>query len=105
MKYFLFSIALFICCQANAQKLSQASVDTTCKVLAELTDAAIRDKEKDKIAVYYNTFQFIAAQYNVKSAYRTYFKEVAKNANLVGQFNIGLTHPPKKEDEFVNIDK
>ena len=99
-KVFLILIVLagisgFTYLRIEENKLSAQEVSCACTVLSKLTDEAVRNGDKDEVALYFNTFQAIKNKYPFSQSCTQYFDDIkTTQGNAVGEFRIGMSRPP-----------
>lgn len=89
---------IFISFQENTKnEFSEQELQTTCRVLAKLSDAAINKNKKDKILIYYSAYKSIREDYTFTNNCDTYFNEIkSQYGSELGSWTIKTDSPPRK---------
>lgn len=89
---------IFISFQKNTQnEFSEQELQTTCRVLAKLSDASINKNKKDKVLIYYSAYKSIREEYTFNNNCDAYFNQVkSQYGSGLGSWTIKTDSPPIK---------
>ena len=77
-------------------KIEHEDLKTTCKVLVNLTNDAIDNRQNNLVAIYYNTYKAIGLYNKIPEECEKYFDQIREvYIDDLGKWTLGLDFPPK----------
>lgn len=77
-------------------KIEHEDLKTTCKVLVNLTNDAIDNRQNNLVAIYYNTYKAIGLYNKIPEECEKYFEQIREiYIDDLGKWTLGLDFPPK----------